>query len=488
VAEIINIGGRREVFWDPELLEEYSAEFRLAEPEKKEVVMRCDRPWEGTSCGYFHAFKDGDTFRMYYRGGNAFAEGELSKKGSVCLIESADGIHWTRPDLGLTEYRGSRANNIIMSGDIDNFFIFKDSNPACSLGERYKAVAQGIKTGERPNGGLWAYVSADGLSFAQLGDKPVLEEGYFDSLNTVHWDPPSGVYRLYFRGFHEGRTGKLRDIRTAVSPDFIHWGESLSLNYGGAPEEQLYTNGILPYYRAPHIKAGFPVRYVERKWEPMFEQLPSPAWRREKIKRYELRLGTALTDGLFMTSRDGLYFRRWEEPFLRPGPFRGNNWVYGDCYQSWGLLETPGEDPLAPREISFFAGEDYSCRPVALRRYTVRLDGFACLAASREPRTVLTKAVVFEGDTLSLNMSTGAAGFVMVEFLSPEGKPIPNYSGPAAYKLFGDDTDIRALFGRGDNVSRDLSPLAGKPVRLRFTLSEARLYAMQFIQGAELPH
>ncbi|MDR2100990.1 MAG: hypothetical protein LBP43_00290 [Treponema sp.] len=478
---IINIGGRREVFWDPELLEEYSAEFRLAEPEKREIVMRCDCPWEGTSCGYFHAFKDGNTFRMYYRAGDAFAGGELSKKGSICLIESADGIHWTRPNLGLIEYGGSRANNIVMRGDIDNFFIFRDSNPACPPEEQYKAVAQGVKTKERPNGGLWGYASADGLSFTRIRDKPLLEEGYFDSLNTVHWDHLSGLYRLYFRGFHGGKTGKLRDIRTACSADFIHWEEAVPLNYGAAPEEQLYTNGILPYYRAPHIKVGFPVRYVERKWEPMFEQLPSPAWRSEKIKRYELRLGTALTDGLFMTSRDGLRFCRWDEPFLRPGPFRVNNWVYGDCYQSWGLLETPGEDPLGPREISFFAGEDYSCRPVALRRYTVRQDGFAFLGAPREQRTVLTKPLVFEGTALSLNMSTGAAGFVLVEFLDPEGRPIPNYSGPGAYKLFGDDADIKALFWRGDAASEDLSPLAGKPVRLRFTLSEARLYAMQFV-------
>jgi hypothetical protein len=213
----------------------------------------------------------------------------------------------------------------------------------------------------------------------------------------------------------------------------------------------------------------------------MFEQLPGLAWRRTKMERYEERLGTAVTDGLFMSSRDGIHFHRWEEPFLRPGPFRGTNWVYGDCYQSWGLLETPAEDPLGPPEISCFVGEDYSSRPVGLRRYTIRLDGFACLGAGREARTVLTKPLVFEGGVLSLNMSTSAAGFVMVEFLSPEGTPIPLYSGKAGYKMFGDDPGIRAIFRRGDGASDDVSSLAGKPLRIRFTLSEAKLYAMQFI-------
>ena len=34
------------------------------------------------------------------------------------------------------------------------------------------------------------------------------------------------------------------------------------------------------------------------------------------------RYGTALTDGLFMTSRDGLIFNRWKEAFLRPAQER----------------------------------------------------------------------------------------------------------------------------------------------------------------------
>lgn len=490
---LLNIGGNREVFWDDCLLEEYTADFRLEEPQKRELVLRLDRPWEGNACGYFHCFHDGGQFRLYYRAGEGFSGDRVTKKGSICALLSADGIHWERPNLGLIEFRGNKNNNIVLSGDeLDNFFVFKDENPACVPQEQYKAIAQGPKTPELPNGGLWGYVSQDGFSWKPLSDEPLItgglliKEGFFDSLNTVYWDKKLRKYRLYFRGSHgDEKTGLYRDIRLAFSEDFLHFdfGENNILSYGDAPEEQLYTNGILPYYRAPHVTIGFPARYVERSWEPMFDQLPNARWRREKMDRFKLdRLGTALTDGLFMVSRDGRNFFRWDEPFLKPGLFREHNWVYGDCYQSWGLLETGAEEFLAKREISFFVGEDYTSLPIGIRRYTVRLDGFACLHAGGRVRQILTRPLTFSGNTLTLNMSTSAAGFVMTEFLDSRGNPIPGFSGEAGYRMFGDDIALKVLFKRDPGRATDLSELEGRPVRLRFTLKEAKLFAMQFVR------
>jgi hypothetical protein len=508
----MNIGGRREVFWDDALLDECTAGFRQAVPEKKEVVMVLDRPWEGNTCCYFHAFHDGEKYRMYYRASRGIENKD--PKSYICMITSVDGIKWERPELDILDVEGQKTNIVLhgkteLSGPasqidpagegsklFDNFFVFLDTNPVCPPAERFKAVSVGTDPAERtPRPGswgweyatLWGYTSPDGLHWTKMPQSPLLTRGGFDSLNTVRWDALKNEYRLYYRDFHRDPSrpsGVVRDIRTATSKDFIHWTEGIPLSYGDAPDEELYTNQITPYYRAPHIFVGFPTRYTERKWEPMFEQLPDVEWRRTK-SALNLREGTALTDGFFMFSRDGINFHRGDEPFLRPGLARRHNWVYGDGYQSWGLLETPAEDPESPREISFFAGEDYKSqtRSLSLRRYTVRLDGFAYLHAAREPRTALTKPLVFEGGALTLNVSTSVAGFVMVEFLTPEKEPIPGYSGNGGYKMFGDDTDMKVLFWRGDGADSNVVPLAGKPVRIRFTLSEAMLYSMRFING-----
>ena len=91
--------------------------------------------------------------------------------------------------------------------------------------------------------------------------------------------------------------------------NFWSWSDPVALEYGDAPDYQMYTNNVQAYYRAPHIFMGFPTRYYERIWSPCYEQLPDIEWRREASARM-VREGTALTDALFMSSRDGLHYRR----------------------------------------------------------------------------------------------------------------------------------------------------------------------------------
>ena len=94
------------------------------------------------------------------------------------------------------------------------------------------------------------------------------------------------------------------------------------------------------------------------------------------------RYGTALTDGLFMSSRDGKVFHRWGEAFIRPGLRYTDNWVYGDNYQNWGLIETESDLPGAPDEISIYATEHYWRGAYTnLRRFILRVDGFVSVKA-----------------------------------------------------------------------------------------------------------
>ena len=53
------------------------------------------------------------------------------------------------------------------------------------------------------------------------------------------------------------------------------------------------------------------------------------------------RYGAALTDGMFMSSRDGYSFYLWPESFIRPGLRPLDNWTYGDNFQNWGIVTTP---------------------------------------------------------------------------------------------------------------------------------------------------
>ena len=63
------IGSRRELFVDHFLIDKLdNARLKLHEPRSEGAVLHLDKPWEGPFCAYTTVIKDGDRYRMYYRG------------------------------------------------------------------------------------------------------------------------------------------------------------------------------------------------------------------------------------------------------------------------------------------------------------------------------------------------------------------------------------------------------------------------------------
>jgi hypothetical protein len=491
----IAIGSRRELFVDGLLIDRLTggAELRLHHPVPREIALVHDAPWEGSGSGYHSVFQDGKLYRMYYKAWHL----EVKASGTVkmdthplycCYAESDNGLHWRKPDLGLFEFRGSKKNNITMAPgrigranpDPGHPAVFLDENPACPPDARYKAV---IHSSE-PNG-LLAFKSADGLRWTPMSETPVITAGAFDSQNLAFWDRARGEYRAYWRYFADGAAGGggespagLRAIRTAASPDFLKWGPHEDLRYVDSPPEQLYTSQVKAYHRAPHILIGFPTRYIERGWSDSMRALPDPEHRRWRAQA-SLRYGVALTEGLLMAGRDGVLFKRWNDAFLRPGIEREGTWNYGQQYIAWHLVETRSSLEGAPAELSLYASESYwTGTSSALRRYTLRLDGFVSANAPMSGGELLTRPLTFSGRELLINFSTSAAGGLQVEIQDAAGKPFPGFALADCPPVFGDAIERQVTWRSWSNVSR----LAGRPVRLRFALRDADLYAFRFAE------
>lgn len=436
------IGSRRELFVDDFLIARLAnAQQVMHRPTPREVVFTCDAPWEGNTSAYYTLFADGDKFRMYYRG----AHWDVPNKKAAhpefaCYAESQDGIHWVKPKLGLFEFQGSKDNNIIWTGEgTHNFTPFRDTNPACPPEARYKALAGGaIRWGGK---GLLPYHSADGIHWKRTQETPVITDGDFDSQNLAFWHPERQRYYAFHRKFNNG----VRDIMVTTSADFRTWEQPVYLKYGDAPREQLYTNAIQPYLRAPHLFIGFPTRF-----QPKNQQV----------------------EPVLMTSRDGLNFRRWPEPLIpitAPQDRDGNR----SNYMTHALLALPGE----PKELSVYATEAYYEGPGSrVRRFTFRTDGFVSLQAGETAGEVLTHPVQFTGKTLSLNMATRASGSVRVELQDAAGQALPGFTLADCQPFSGDAIDHTIAWARG----KDVSSLAGQPVRIRMALQNADVYALQF--------
>ena len=438
----VHIGSWRELFVDDYLIDKLNGtELQLHHPTPQEVCLVTDEPWEGNTCGYFTIFQDDSLYRMYYRGSHS---GKPEHREVTCYAESRDGIHWKKPDLGLHEFNGSKENNIIWDSlGTHNFTPFKDHNPEAKPQARYKALARG--KGDEKHG-LFAFQSSDGIHWSLMSNKPLITKGAFDSQNLAFWDPVRKEYREYHRDFKDG----IRDIRTATSDDFMNWTDPGWLEYPEASKEHLYTNQIMPYYRAPHIFIGFPTRYIPQR--------------------------KSLTEGLFMSSRDGRTFHRWPEAFIRPGLLPGK-WQNRSNYIWWGLVETESPHPGGPDQLSLYVNEGYyEGESSRIRRYTIRIDGFVSLSAPMEGGEATTKPFVFSGNQLEINFSTSAAGSIRIELQDENGKPLPGFTLEECPEIYGDKIERTVEW----NSNADLGKLAGKPVRMRIVLKDADLYSFRF--------
>ncbi len=492
--EPVQLGTRRELFWDDFIVEQTDAALTQHQPSERGIALVCDSPWEGSGCGYPVVIRDRDVVRLYYKAGNFNITSETQKGDPltgplvICCAESYDdGRTFIKPSYGIYEYEGSRDNNIILmeGGDIrctDNFAVFKDTNPDCPAEERYKAVFDNGKVSPEGYDRILCYMkSADGVHFSLGGE--IVRGGWFDSMNCAFWDQHSGQYFLYMRDWPEGYGvardaaigRKKRDVRYSTSPDFRNWSEPRRVDFGVDDEMELYTNGIKPYPRADHLFLGLSTRYVEKlEWSSSFDHLPNLEHRRDRSRQH-LRYGTALTDCVLLTSRDGVHFKRWDEAFMRPGVETGYNWLYGDLYVSWGLVETPSDLPdMAPNELSFYAFDSMWQKDCKLRRYAIRKDGLISYQSPLKGATLTTKPFVHSGVGLTLNFATSAVGHIRVTLLDEEGRELPGFT---SHEVFGDSLDRPVVFEKGT----DVSSLAGRPIRMRLQMRDADVFSFQFV-------
>lgn len=444
-AEPLNIGSRWELFVDEYLVAKKSGvALKLAEPVRREVVLTTDQPWEGQTCAYFSAIQDGSKVRLYYRG--SAGGSDHSEDQVTCMVESDDGIHFTRPKLGLIEAGGTKDNNVIWRGvESHNFAPFLDSNPNVKPEERYKALG-GVKQpgknwaqGATP-GGLYAFTSPDGIHWKKMKPEPVITKGAFDSQNLAFWDATRSRYMSFSRIF----SNKVRAIQSMTSNDFLAWGDGVPHSYAeGVPAEHFYTSATVACPTAPHLFLSFPKRF---------------ATSREKVKGHVG--GKGVSDAVFMSSRDGTH---WDRPFLeawvRPGPDI-DNWTERSNMTACGIYES------SDKEWSLYISEHYRHPDHRIRRLSVRKQGFASMHADAKGGEFTTKPITFTGTKLLLNSSTSAVGFIKIEALDEAGKVVAKSA-----EIFGDEFEANVL---------DVSKLTGKPITLRVQMKDADVYALRF--------
>ena len=446
-----------QVFWDDAMLAQTENVWRsLHHPVRDQAnpILVPDRAWEGylvLQPGTVVRDEEDGCFKMWY---NAQPSRERPDAGkNLCYAVSADGVHWEKPELGLVEFGGSRANNILLRGVEWTHCVLKDGEER-DAERRYKLLYW------TPAGdGIHAAFSEDGIRWRPWKENPVVPRRATGDTFSVMRDPASGEYWLY----HKTRTPArpIRMISRMVSEDFLHWSGTRRLLAPDAfdpPDTQFYGLSAFPH-------AG---QYLGVLW--VYHTYPQTL------------------DMQLVSSRDGL---RWDRTadrklFMHLVPtneYRGGAF---DCMQIYPVSAPVEKDG---RLWLYYSGFKVPHNTLALDQdgrigvATLRRDGFCSLDAT-SPGWALTRPFTWSGDQLRLNAVTSGptpgapgddGGGIAVQIEDERGRAIPGFAGEQCTPFRGDETDALVDWGGRS----DLGGLMGRTVQLRFIIEDANFHSFR---------
>lgn len=467
------VSSHKQLFLDERLIESKRGVALTMNPPKRDgrVLIAPDQSWEqGASIGvYSSVLKEGDRIRVWYDLIRATGPGPYDHTRRVCYAESTDGTTFKKPVLNLHEVDGSKENNVVLPGVIGGCAVWID--PQAPPEHRYKTQAKVYPTGQ-----LHMHSSPDGLNwkkFARLDPGP----GGWDTQSIVFWDPSIGRYLLYTRRWVrlEPEEASYRTVRRLESDDLRSWenesvvmqADSIDLSTHKTPTAQ----PPIDYYGADVFRyPDCPDAYL---------MLAQPFWHWQE--RAPLKgLGPSSFDVRLAVSRDGKSFSYpSRQPFMATGP--------DGKFDSRFVWAMPDPVRIGDELSIYYVGanrdHDGNIDPAAngkhqsgIGRGVLRLDGFVSADTDQSGGELTTKPILFAGNRLELNLATSATGSVQVELQDANGKAISGFAVGNSDKLTTDDVRKTASW----NGTSDVSKLAGKPVRLRFIMKNAKLYSFQF--------
>ncbi len=523
---IIRVGATKQLFLDDHVvdtLDNVVRQFHRPVRSTDNPIIWADRPWERGGGGVYlfggsviYDEEDGH-FKMWYRtslpleGSDTRRSREPEGGYKACYAVSDDGVHWEKPSLRQTDFKGSKHNNILPPAiggmkQIRRPNLIKDYDEP-DPDRRYKMIYMDSFQGK------WALskgFSRDGIAWRMnVGVPHVFEPPVAPNGILFGWDPRRSEYVHYHRKSGmvpadvDGRlVRKKHAVMRSSSPDFENWGdtrESLTPSDTDPPNWSpshavdlagvLYTDdlyvGTVDTAASHHVEDS-----LDNLWNP---------FRRHEFAEYRTEL---------VTSRDGVMWHRavpfWE--FMPSGSWGA--WdrdhvglakpiVYNDevlFYYSGSNVPMGSNTPDHPLADVINTIRDGQWMAHAIGLAKMRLDGFASIDAYHETGTLTTKPLVFDGERLEVNVRApdkpfGAEetpgtpyGTLSAEILDRGGRTIEPFSVERCDTFTGDALRHTVTW----NGSPDVSPLAGETLALRFHLRNAALYSFQFVKAGPL--
>ena len=464
----------RFLFLDPALLAATEhATLHVNPPQSRQVVVRPDRPWEQLMISFFLTVREEEgRLRLWY------ICRDRDNQPNVAYAESTDGLTWTKPELGLVEYHGSRANNLVGIPNLEGVVVRDERAPAA---ERYLYLTNVYHEGIR------RFHSPDGLRWTKAPE--ILLPFESDTQLVTFRDPRLDRWVTYLRGWDLGSdTTRRRKVLRLEYDDYLG---TLPIT----PSGQVTHPPAAAKTRLPWIVDEIPTVLAADDRDPPLTDvynLPAqpypvdPAWyvafpsfyRHDPESDEPPYENSGRSEVQFTGSRDGL---RWHRPDRRPyvAPDLAEHDRGHMAYMGTGMVVRGDEIWQYGTEFHSRHGDVAARRARtdrAIVRYVQRIDGFVSLDTGDRPGLARTVPVTVGAPRLRLNLDTGGLGALRVGILDPEGRPLPGFELEACDLLQVNSTGIVASW-RGQS---DLSALVGQKVVLVFSSVRTRLFSFRF--------
>ena len=458
-------------------------ELKVQEAVKSPVFLSREKPWERMRLNHAMVRRDESRYRMWY---SAMASNDPTEN-FICYAESDDGFNWERPELGLYEFQGSRANNILF----DHSFFSCHSilvDESASAEQRYKSIdghlqlykkgkrvpstrqnkleireirkamdVQGYKPKEieAEAGTRWVVrgaVSADGLRWKLLEEPLVQVPPALDTQNVLAFDETAGEYMVYLRGSLERR----RSLRRTGGPEFGNWPQP-RLVFTPDPQDPVSDS----IYNSAYCRCLSSGRHL--MFPSMYHQV------------------AATTDIQLASSWDGW---NWTRPERRPIITRETDkGEYSCIYASPCILEL--EDGWGVPYHGNYHLHDWAGWPDAEVidgefRWARWQPGRLCALQAREYGCFTTVERECQGDRLRLNFKTEPGGWIRAAIVNRPGTPptpvleLEGFELGSCDLLSGDEL-AREVTWNGES---DLGALANRPLSVRIEMAKTKLFSI----------
>ncbi len=472
IPEIIPVNMGRQLFVDDFLIEETDLVRTCHYPRYYEgnPVLEPDKPWEysASGCPFAAPFSDGiwydekeQKFKMWYSTGGG-EQNKMTDRFSVvtAFAVSDDGINWEKPVLDVVP-----GTNLVDIRLRDSNTIWLDKNEKDST-KRYKLFNV---ENEWPDG-RWRLVlkySSDGIHWRE----GVAQSGDIYDRTTVFYNPFRNKWIFSLRVRYD--LGRCRNYlendhpETGVSLAHRSWGNfDKNIVYWFGPWKNELKNPNQPYSNIqPEIYNLDAIAY-ESLFLGFFSVWQGPENEDcEKLgvqKRNEVAIGY---------SRDGFHWHRPDMNRFFPVNETEGAWNFGNIQSVCGTPLIVSDSLyfyMSGRKKNDVFWDSHSSTGLA----TLRRDGFASLDAGQKEGKLLTRKITFDGTYLFVN-ADASNGRILAEVLNEKGEVEDGYSKSQCNPVNINGTRISIEWTNG----KSLQKLSGKPVRIRFYLTNSSIYS-----------